>query len=112
MSQLRKRCTSLEAVAKSAQGETEAARELLATVTRELEAVKRSSRELEARLKPVEKACGDAQTAQEGLRYLHGAKWGWRGLRVISLAGKVGGVLASIVSCSVDTRLCVLCFVL
>ncbi len=68
MSQLKERSALLEASGRSAHGETEAVRELLATATQELDAVKRSSSALEARLGPLEQECRDAQAAQEHLR--------------------------------------------
>ena len=68
MSQLKARSALLEASGKSAQHETGEVRDLLAAATQELEAVKRSSEALEARLGPLEQECREAQTAQEDLR--------------------------------------------
>jgi len=84
VSQLKERSALLETSGRSAQGETEAVRELLATANRELEAVKRSSSALEARLGPLEQECRDAQAAQEHLRYTHGV-----GLGVMTRTGEV-----------------------
>lgn len=68
MSQLKERSALLEASGKSAQHETGEVRDLLAAATQELEAVKRSSEALAARLGPLEQECREAQTAQENLR--------------------------------------------
>ena len=70
MSQLKERSALLEASGKSARHETEEMRNLLAAATEELDAVKRSSEALGARLGPLEEECRQAQTAQENLRYV------------------------------------------
>ena len=96
MSQLKARSALLEASGKSAQHETGEVRDLLAAATQELEAVKRSSEALEARLGPLEQECREAQTAQEDLRctivvkyVFYGRRWVGSTILFLSVTGKV-----------------------